>query len=367
MTTNNHTYAVILAGGGGTRLWPKSRLKVPKQFLQLDGEDTMIQVTANRFAKIIAWDKIIVVTTKKYLELVRQQLPKVSPENIIAEPEKRDTAMAMLVGALFAKSKDPEAVLINDAADHVIQNEGEFLRLMELSAKIASDHQYLVAVGIIPTFPSTAFGYIKTGKEWKKIGRDTVFQVDSFVEKPNKPTARAFISSGKYFWNANHYVWSAKALKEAFKKYRPDMYSATRHLDSLDSSTKFMKALPAVYEAVESISVDYAISEKADNLLIIPGDFGWDDIGEWKVVYDLTQKDNQQNAIIGPEKKSLSLLIDSTGNLVHTDNRMVTMVGVKNMIIIDTGEILLVCPMDRSQEVKKLVEKLKKDNRKEYL
>jgi mannose-1-phosphate guanylyltransferase len=128
-----------------------------------------------------------------------------------------------------------------------------------------------------------------------------------------------------------------------------------------------MKALPAVYEAVESISVDYAISEKADNLLIIPGDFGWDDIGEWKVVYDLTQKDNQQNAIIGPEKKSLSLLIDSTGNLVHTDNRMVTMVGVKNMIIIDTGEILLVCPMDRSQEVKKLVEKLKKDNRKEYL
>ncbi|OGJ38644.1 MAG: hypothetical protein A2383_00165 [Candidatus Pacebacteria bacterium RIFOXYB1_FULL_39_46] len=366
MTTNEHAYAVILAGGGGTRLWPKSRNKIPKQFLDLDGEDTMIQVTAKRFAKIVDWEKIIVVTSQKYQKLVKEQLPKVFPENIIAESEKKDTAMAMLIGALYAKSKNPDAILINDAADHVIKDEKEFLRLMILSAKIASDHQHLVAVGIIPTFPSTAFGYIKTGEEWKKIGRDTVFQVDSFVEKPNQATAKAFISSGKYFWNANHYVWSAKALQAAFKRYQPAMYEATKHLDSLSPSA-FMKALPEVYKKVESISVDYAISEKADNLLIIPGDFGWDDIGEWKVVYDLSQKDDHDNAIIGPEKDSLSLLIDSAGNLVHTNNRMVTLVGVNNMIIVDTGEILLICPMERSQEVKKLVERLKEDGRQEYL
>lgn len=362
---HDHMFAVILAGGGGTRLWPLSREANPKQFLDLNGEGTMIQITARRFAELVGWEKIIVITTHKYQHLVEEQLPKVLKENIVAEPEKRDTAMAMLTGALFAATKDPEAVLINDAADHIIENDAEFLRLMALSAQIAADHQHLMAVGITPTFPSTAFGYIKTGKEWQKIGRDTVFQVESFTEKPNVATARAFISTGKYFWNANHYVWSARALKEAFKKYQPAMYTATQHLDTL-STKEFRAALPAVYKAAESISIDYAISEKAENLLLIPGDFGWDDIGEWKVVYDLSPKDSARNAVLGGGAKT-ALLVDSFGNLIRTDKRLVAMVGVKDMIVVDTGEIVLICPQSQSQNVKKLVEQLKAEQRKEYL
>lgn len=365
MSHLNHVYAVIIAGGGGTRLWPKSRQKTPKQFLDLNGQGTMIQITAKRFAEMVGWEKIIVITTNEYEKLVEKQLPQVLKENIIAESEKKDTAMAMFTGALFAGAKDPEAVLINDAADHLIEDEKEFIRLMALSAEVAADHEHLVAVGITPTFPSTAFGYIKTGKEWKKIGRDTVFQVDNFTEKPNTATARAFISTGKYFWNANHYVWSVKALKQAFKEFMPAIYDAAHHLDTL-SITEFKKVLPEVYKNVESISIDYAISEKAKNLLLIPGDFGWDDIGEWKVVYDLTPKDAARNAVLGGDKKEM-LLVDSTGNLIHTDKRLIAMVGVKDMIIVDTGEILMICPQSQSQNVKKLVEQLKKENRKEYL
>lgn len=366
MTNNEHNYALILAGGGGTRLWPKSRMKVPKQFLKLNGQKTMIQVTADRFSKLVEWEKIIVVTMAGYQDLVKEQLPQVLEENIIVEPAKRDTAMALLVGALFAKSKDPEAVLINDAADHVIVDEREFLRLMELAADVAADQQHLVAVGITPGFASTAFGYIKTGAEWKKIDQDTIFKVANFTEKPDAETAKKFIASGKYFWNANHYVWSAAALKEAFQKYQPDTYEITKHLDTLDPAA-FKAALDEAYEQVESIAVDYAISEKADNLLLIPGDFGWDDIGEWKVVYDLSAKDANNNSIVSDRKNSESILVDSSGNLVHTDNRLIAMIGVKDMIVVDTGEILLICPQDQSQNVKKIVQQLKQDNKKEYL
>ena len=369
MSHLDHTFAVVLAGGGGTRLWPKSRKKTPKQFLKLTGDETMLQVTANRFAKLVPWERIIVVTTSQYQDMVRDQLPEIPSENVIAEPAKRDTAMAMLTGALYAKSKDPEAILVNDAADHVVVDEKEFLRLMRASAKVASDHKHLVSVGIIPTYPSSAFGYIKIGEEIKKVEKDiSVFKVDSFTEKPNTATARAFISTGKYFWNANNYVWSAKALQDAFEKHMPDMYQITKKLESLNS-TEFKKALPKAYDAVEAISIDYAISEKADNLVLIPGDFGWDDIGEWKVVYDLGTKDLSDNVVVGDGKNNQihALTVESRNNLIHVGDRLVALIGIDDMIVVDTDEIVMIAPMERSQEVKKLVERLKEEGKEEYL
>jgi mannose-1-phosphate guanylyltransferase len=363
----DHTFTLILAGGGGTRLWPKSRTKTPKQFLKLTGERTMLQVTADRFAKLVPWERMIVVTTKAYVKDVREQLPEIPEENIIAEPEKRDTALAMLTGALYAKSKDPQAVVVNDAADHVVVNEQEFLRLMKASAQVAEDGTHLVSVGIIPTYPSSAFGYIKVGEEIKKIDRKIpVFKVASFTEKPNVATARAFISTGKYFWNANNYVWSAQALQDAFQEFMPEVYEATKELESLDSKAFFAR-LPKIYQDAPSISIDYAISEKADNLLLIPGDFGWDDIGEWKVVYELSNKDSQENVIMGEAENKKALLLDSHGNLVHTDGRLVAVIGLEKMIVVDTEEILMIAPMSRSQDVKKLVEHLKEEGKKEYL
>ncbi len=367
MQALDHTYAVILAGGGGTRLWPKSREATPKQFLKLAGNETMMQVAAHRVTKLVAWDRVIVVTNKKYVAEVKAQLPQVPEENIIAEPQKRDTAMAMLTGALFARSKDPDAIVINGASDHVVTDEKEFCRVMKAAVEVSAEQKYLVAVGITPSFPSSAFGYIKVGSDLKKLEKGlSLFKVDSFTEKPNVATARAFISSGKYFWNANMYVWAAKTLEEAFAEHMPAMYDIAQALGEM-SPAKFHAALPGIYEQVESISVDYAISEKANNLVLIPGDFGWNDVGDWKVVFDLGDKDSHNNVLMGDSEKGKVLSIQAENNLIHTNGRLIAMVGVSDMIVVDTDEIVMILPKDRSQDVKKLVESLKEMGQKEYL
>lgn len=367
MPDQKHVFGVILAGGGGTRLWPKSRNATPKQFLRLTSKEAMVQVAAGRLSKVLSWDRIIVVTNKNYISDIQTLLPQVPAENIIAEPEKRDTAMAMLTGALYAMSKDPEAIVVNSASDHVITDEKEFVKVMEAAVEEAQSGENLVAVGITPTGPETGFGYIKIGDHLRKTQTGLpVFKVDSFTEKPNATTARAFISTGKYFWNANMYVWSSQALQKAFKEYMPEMFELTKSLTTL-SSEKFHEALPEMYKKAQSISIDYAISEKATNLLLIPGDFGWNDVGDWKVVYELAQKDLVGNVTISDEDSVKALCINSENNLIHTDGRLIGLIGVNDMIVIDTPEILLVVPKERSQDVKKLVERLKEEGKKEYL
>jgi mannose-1-phosphate guanylyltransferase len=366
MENMNHVYFVILAGGGGTRLWPKSRNKTPKQFLKLAGKDTMMQMSAQRVSQIVPWDHIIVVTNKKYRDEVKAQLPQVPEQNIIMEPEKKDTALAMLTGTLYARSLDPEAIVANAASDHVITNPNEFVRVMNVALEVASEKKYLVTVGITPTFPSSGFGYIKVGEDLKKIDGQTIFSVESFTEKPNTATARAFVSTGKYFWNANMYVWAADTLLEAFKEHKPNLYEKTLPLHRV-SAEKFSSLLEGVYKDAEAISIDYAISEKARNLVLIPGDFGWDDVGDWKVVYDLGKKDLAGNVVISDDPQTHTLTIESKNNLIHTNSRLIAMIGVENFTIIDTPEILMIVPKDRSQDVKKLVERLKEEKLEEYL
>lgn len=365
----DHTYAVVLAGGGGTRLWPKSRNETPKQFLDLTNQGSMLQLSTQRLERFIPWDRIIVITNQLYLNEIRQQLPQLPSKNIICEPKKNDTALAMLVGSLFVNNLDSEAVIINAAADHVVTDENEFVKIMKAAAKIASEQKNLLTVGITPNYPATGFGYIKIGQEkrFDNLGLP-VFQVDSFTEKPNLTTARAFLGTGRYFWNANMYVWSTSTIFKAFEQYQPNMLKACQPLIKV-TPTQFKKNLPAIYQKFEPISIDYAISEKADNLLLIPGEFGWNDIGEWQVVYDLGQKDLAGNVIVADKKHhSIPVLtIESQNNLVHTNGRLVALLGVNDMIIVDTPEILLVAPRNKSQQVKKIVERLKEEKKQQYL
>lgn len=362
-----HTYALILAGGGGTRLWPKSRNATPKQFLSLVGPDTMMQYSANRISQLVPWDHIIVITNEKYKDEISKQLPQIKPENIIAEPEKKDTALAMLTGAIFAHNQDPEAVVINCASDHVVGDDTEFIRVMRAAATVAQTRENLVTVGITPTRPATGFGYIKIGEELQKADHKLpLFKVDSFTEKPNAATAQAFISTGRYFWNANMYVWSAKNLLSSFKAHKPDLLEKAGKLLGA-SDEEFHALLSEVYAGAEAISIDYAISEKATNLVLIPGDFGWNDVGDWKVVYDLGMKNLEGNVIIGGQDKQHTLAIKSHSNLIHTNGRLIALVGVSDMIIIDTDEILMIVPKNESQDVKKLVERLKEEKKNEYL
>lgn len=367
MSHLDHTYAVILAGGGGTRLWPKSRNKTPKQFLKLFGSHTMMQMSAERIAKLVPWERIIVVTNELYKKEVIEQLPQVPVANVIAEPAKKDTALAMLVGTLYAQSLDPDAVVINCASDHVVADDQEFIRVMRAASQVASETKVLVTVGITPTRPATGFGYIRIEEDLKKLDTGlTLFKVASFSEKPKEATARAYIATGKYFWNANMYVWKATTLVDAFKTHMEKTYEATKKLSNM-SSSEFHKALPAIYEQADAISIDYAISEKANNLVLIPGDFGWDDVGDWKVVYDLETKDLEGNVIISDTATKHALTVNSHNNLIHTDGRLIALVGINDMIVIDTGHILMLAPKDRSQDVKKLVERLKEEEQDNYL
>ena len=361
-----HVFAVLLAGGGGTRLWPKSRNKTPKQFLRLTSKDTMVQVAGARVTKVVPWERVIVVTNKQYIQEIKDQLPQIPAENIIAEPEKRDTAMAMLTGALYAKSLDPEAIVMNGASDHVITDEKEFVKVMHAALLVAAEKKDLVTVGITPTRPETGFGYIKIGEHLRKLDGLSVFKVDSFTEKPNMAMARAFLATGKYFWNANMYVWEVSVLEAAFKKFMPEMYQVAQPLSKM-SPKAFHAALPEIYKNIQSISIDYAISEKADNLVLIPGDFGWNDVGDWKVVYDLGKKDLAGNVVISDDSTAHALAINAQGNLIHSHGRLIAMVGVNDTIVVDTGEIVLIVPKERSQDVKKIVERLKEEGKKEYL
>lgn len=364
---SEHTYAVILAGGGGTRLWPKSRNKTPKQFLKINSQNSLVRECADRLAKFVPWERIIVISNKLYDQQIREQLPEIPALNIIAEPAKKDTALAMLVGALYAKSLDPQAVIMNAASDHVLVDEAEFRRVMEAAVDVATNNDYLVTVGITPTEPNTGFGYIKIGDDLKRLNHGlSLFKVENFTEKPNLPTAIGYLSTGKYFWNANMYVWSATAIKAAFAQHFPEISQLTQDLDQLKPA-QFKAALPKIYEQAPEISIDYAISEKADNLVLIPGDFGWNDVGNWKIVYDLGKKDLAGNVIISDQKKIKTVAVASQNNLIHTNNRLVALLGVNDMVVIDTDEIILIAPKNKSQDIKKLVDRLKEEGSQDYL
>lgn len=367
MSTNMHTYALILAGGGGTRLWPKSREKTPKQFLKLGGKKTLLRATAERVNTITDWDHIYVITNISQLSDVERELPEIPKQHILCEPQKRETAMAMAVGALVIQARDPDAVVMNFASDHIVTNEKEFERVMHVAAEAAEDPNIMVTVGISPTFPHTGLGYIKIGKELQQRNALPIYQVDNFTEKPDAEKAKAFLETGKYFWNANNYVWSCKAIEAAFLKHMPKTADALDVLRAHVGKDTWASALEKAYDAVDSISIDYAISEKADNLVLIPGDFGWNDVGDWKVVYDLAKKDENGNVLLLEEGSGEVLQHESKDNLISVNGRLVALVDVHDMIVIDTPEILMVIPKNKSQDVKKIVEKIKQQKKKEYL
>ena len=355
-----HVFVVILAGGGGTRLWPKSRNKKPKQFLKLYSSKSLMQDTYARARLLVDSDHIIVVSNKEYIDDVKMQLPELPTQNIIGEPAKRETAPAMLLGALIAFKRDPLAVVVNLASDHILSDETEFQSVLRAAITVASGKKSLVAIGITPTFPHLGMGYIKIGSELEQVDHHSVFHVENFTEKPELEKAKAFLTTGKYFWNACNYVWNVTTLMTAFERYSPTILTSMEPLLEVIDTPQFTDMVEKIYKSIEKIAIDYAVSEKADNLVLIPGDFGWNDIGDWKVVYDLQKKNNLGNVLLSQGDLGEIVLHDSHNNLVHSADRLVALVGMNDTVVIDTGEILLVMPKDRAQDVKKIVEQLKK-------
>ncbi|MGB9911185.1 MAG: mannose-1-phosphate guanylyltransferase [Microgenomates group bacterium] len=365
---NQHLYALVICGGGGTRLWPRSREKTPKQFSRLFGKETLYQKTIRRLKGLVKPEKIFIVTTsKEYAKEIKRETPQIPQENIFWEPARKNTAMACSLGTLIIHQKDPQAVIMNFWADHLVRKEEIFKKVELAGAKAAFKENTLVTIGIKPTYPHTGFGYIKAGKQKGKIDGFAVYHLEKFVEKPDFETAQRFIKEGNYYWNSGMYIWPSGFFLETLKKYTPAIYQAVEKIRPVIGKKRFFSLLKEVYEEAPEMPVDVAVSEKIRNGLVIPADIGWNDVGDWSVIYEISPKDDQGNVIIKFGKKGEVIALEAKNNLIQFDDQLIALIGVEDLIVVDSSDAVLICRKDKAQEVKQIVNLLKEKNKKEYL
>ncbi|AZI68280.1 mannose-1-phosphate guanylyltransferase [Kaistella daneshvariae] len=341
-----------MAGGVGSRFWPMSTQKYPKQFQDILGiGHTMIQQTYNRISKIVPPENIYVITSKEYIALTEQQLPELNPENIVGEPMMKNTAACNIYMAKKIADKNPNANLIVLPADHLILNETVFLQKIELALNLAATKNFLITLGIKPTRPETGYGYI----QFEENKEQEYFKVKTFTEKPDLEFARTFLESGDFLWNAGIFIWNVQSILSAFEEYLSEM---SQHFQSCDYNTKDEEnCIDDIYPKVAKISIDNGILEKAKNVYVIPADIGWSDLGTWTSVYENAVKDEEKNA----SKSRHILTYNAKGNIINlkNKNKAVIIDGLKNYIVVDTDKALLICPRANDQLIKEYVQDLK--------
>lgn len=352
---------MILAGGGGTRLWPKSRQLFPKQFLKFGEEKTLLQETCSRVDFWLAKENIYVVTTKEQLAEVKKQLPEVPAQNILVEPFGKNTAPSIGLAILTIANKNPNAVIGSFASDHLIKDKEEFLKVIGTCFLQATYSDDIVTVGIPPTKADEGLGYIHIGKQLETVERRPVFSVKSFVEKPDLTLAKAFVASGEYFWNASYFIASAQTFISAYKQFLPKVWEILEKMVKVSpvEKEKLWRGLPA-------IAIDYGIMEKAKNLVMITGDFGWSDLGSWSVLFEVSPKSVNGNVFLG-ETGGKHVGIDTKDCLIYSDDRLIATIGVSDLVVVESADAILIASKNRAQEVKKIVEKLKSEEKNEYI
>jgi len=359
-----HTFAVIMAGGVGSRFWPKSRERNPKQLLEIFGTGTMIQNTIARVQPMIPSVNTIVVTNALHYEEVVKQLPFIPRENILPEPVGRNTAPCIGLAASMIERMDPGGVMIVLPADHLIHDETEFRRILALAVDVAERTEGLLTIGIKPTHPETGYGYIQYSAEETDavFKNDEVFRVKTFAEKPNLETAERFLKSGDFLWNSGMFVWKTSAILKEIEIHLPELHEQLELLKPAMQSQGFKNTLEQVYGRIRSISIDYGVMEKAGNAYVVKGDFGWSDVGSWDEVVRLLPKDDQGNSI-----KGLAVTRNSGNNYIDAGSRIVAAVGVDDLIIISTGDAVLVCRKGQSQDVKEIVDFIRRKQMNDFL
>ena len=308
-----------------------------------------------------------VTTTKEYAQEIKKEAPRIPEANIIWEPMRRNTGIACGLGTLLAYKKDPQAVIMNFWADSLIEKEEVFQKVELAASQAAFENQTLVAIGIKPTRPHTGLGYIKAKKVFKKINDTSVLRLEKFVEKPDLITAKKFVSAGDYYWNSGLYVWSAKFMMGALKKHAPLISKALTKIDKALGTSRELAVLKSAYEQAPNVSIDVAVSEKAKGALMIPGQMGWHDVGDWSVIYELAKKEKNGNVVIKFGDQGEFIGVDAKNNLVQFDDQLIALVGVEDLIVVDTTDAVLICPRKKAQDVKKLVNFLKETKKTKYL
>ena len=355
---------IILAGGTGTRFWPQSREKTPKQFSSIIDKKSMIELTYERFLPAFKKSDIYFSTNKKFVPIIKKIFPKIPKKNIIIEPEKRDTAPAMGFVAAYLSLKFPNEPIVFIPSDHFIADVNKFIKILKLADKLIRKTNKMMDIAIAPNFPSTVLGYTKIGKKYLEKNNITIYHFRGHVEKPEYNKAKKYLLSNDYLWHANFYMWTPRLFLQAYKKYSPQHY---KHLKKIIENLKKKKNIETEYCKMPKDSIDYAITEKMDpkDVLIIKGEFGWSDIGAWDVLYDQLSKQVDKNKnLVRAEWEGL----DTSGCLIYgSKNKIIATIGLDDMVVIDTKDALLICPHGRAQDVKKIVESLKKKKKKKYL
>jgi len=360
-----NVYAVIMAGGIGTRFWPRSREKTPKQLLEIVDKGTMIQNTVKRISDLIEPKNILIVTNKVQKQSIIKQLPHVPGENIITEPLGRNTAPCIGLAGLFVRRMDPEAVMVVLPSDHIMHDEEEFRRVLRLAIWVAYESGKLITVGIQPTRPETGYGYIQVVDEDNGSNpyfNRGVFKVKTFAEKPNLTTAQQFLASGDFFWNSGMFIWRVDAIMREFANHLTEMNAELIKIDDAIGSEKYDNIVETSYRTIRGISIDYGVMEKAKEVYVIKGNFGWSDVGSWDEVYRISGKDDDGNSVTGQ-----TFLQNTKNTLVHAGNKFVATIGVDNLIIIATDDSVLVCKQGESQDVKEIVDYLRRKQKVDFL
>lgn len=354
-------YIVVLAGGSGTRFWPLSREAAPKQLLTITGEQTMIQQTATRFAASLSVKKIYVITNKRYAFDIDRQLSDViakSSYEILVEPYARNTAPAIGLAAIQINQHDPDGVMAVMPSDHIIQKTDLFNEIL-LKAKAIAEKGYLTTLGIVPSKPSTGYGYIKKGGVFD--ASLDAYKVELFVEKPDYEKAQEFLSSDQYLWNSGIFIWKVSEILNAFETFMPDLYKGLMEIQNAIGRETEGEAMRTVFAELEPVSIDYGVMERADNIAVIPADIGWSDVGSWTALEDIFPKDEHGNVKCGNVVD-----IDSKNSIIYTGNRLVAAVGLDELVVVDTPDATLVAAKERVQDVKQVVDVLKKAGAEEF-
>ncbi|MCB0430044.1 MAG: NTP transferase domain-containing protein [Flavobacteriales bacterium] len=362
--SQNHTYCVIMAGGVGSRFWPMSRSNRPKQFLDILGTgESLLQQTFNRFLKICPPENIMVVTHQSYRDMVAAQLPSIPKDNILGEPSRRNTAPCIAYAAYKIKAKDPEAQMIVAPSDHLVLKGEEFTRIIREALAAVQSAPILVTLGIKPSRPDTGYGYIQFTQEHLK-GHDPVKKVKTFTEKPNLDMARYFMESGEFLWNSGIFVWSVNSITDALNHHLPEISSVFEDdMDKLNSPEE-AGFITRAYTVCKNISIDYGVMEKADNVYVVPADFGWSDLGTWGSLYEHMPQDDNANAVAGKNV----ILYDSKNCVVHMPSgKLAVLQGLDDFIVVESDNVLLVCRKSEEQQIKEFVNEVKISKGEEFV
>ena len=345
-----NTYGVILAGGGGTRFWPLSRKDLPKQFLNLTGEDLMLNETIDRLSAVVGKENVFVVTGESQAELVTElsdgRMPK---DHILKEPAARNTAACICYAALTLQQRYGEGVMCISPSDHYIKDKPKYISVLQKAVLVAAESDRLVTIGIRPTFAATGYGYLHV-----KDRSGEVLEVTEFVEKPDTQTAKSYLEQGDYLWNSGMFVWRTEEILQSFQKLLPDIYGPLSTMTEANKNT--------VYPDLPKISIDYGIMERSKNVVALPGDFGWSDVGSWDALQALYRADDNGNVLYGDQ-----IHIDTHNCIAYAKTKLIAALGVEDLIIVEADDAILVCHRDKAQEVGKVVEQLKSKGKTEYL